>query len=534
MTSPFTPTYSPSGRSRVAPGVSTVDLLDLSIAALASSVAASQPIRKLAEQPDDDGGDDYENGTLSADVPSSPSSAAATAAGGDGERLQKDGSQKNVRTKLDGTVVTDADGAAQRIIVAAIRHISKDVRIVGEEERKEMESSQSREFEEAARRFLEMEANGAEHDDDGASSHTNAATDEGEGAAAAVEHEIAGIFEMVREEITSRYSQSVARHVVFPDIAQEGSKFKGRMLRYQHRSSTDDSDVDEAEHDAGDTGTAAESLQKPPLHRPSSYSEQQRSKTAMPPMLSPRDRIVDSSRVSVLIDPLDGTSCYASGKNEYVTTLVAVVLDNTPIFGVICKPFGHADEPCILNSGCFAVYGGFLLGGIYVAGGDEIERSRTHRAKTQRPSSLSIAEQYEIKDHEGVPNASRTAVISKSRAGGVVGRCIRALADEGLLHPDPVYISGAGVKALNLLVGSNGESLWFFPKSGTSLWDVAAADALLRVVGGRLSDKYGRDIDYSKSRQDAENNDGIVACNDSDLHRECVRIFQEADWKDED
>ena len=116
----------------------------------------------------------------------------------------------------------------------------------------------------------------------------------------------------------------------------------------------------------------------------------------------------------------------------------------------------------------------------------------------------------------------------------MVGRCIQALADEGLLRSDPVFISGAGVKALNLLVGSNNESLWFFPKAGTSLWDVAAADALLRVVGGRLSDKYGRDIDYSKSRQDAENNDGVVACNDAALHEECIRLFQEADWRDED
>ena len=385
MTSPYPPTYSPSGRSRVAPGVSTVDLLDLSVAALASSVAASQPIRKLAEQSDDgDGGGGSSDNTATAGD-ATPSSSAGVSCD-----LQKDGSQKNVRTKLDGTVVTDADGAAQRIIVAALRHVSEDVRIVGEEERKEMESSQSRDFEEAARRFLEMEVNGDDYDEDAAAStsserelHDDKTSEEG----ATVEHEIAGIFQMVREEITSHYSEAVARNVGLPDIHENEFKAKS-LLKYQRGYG---GDGDEAEHDIGDADTTTGGSQQHPLHGPSPSSEEHNRKAATAPMLSPRDRIVDSSRVSVLIDPLDGTSCYASGRHECVTTLVAIVLDNTPIFGVICKPFGHADEPCILNSGCFAVYGGVLLGGVYVAGGDEIERSsRIHRPGMQQSPSCHL------------------------------------------------------------------------------------------------------------------------------------------------
>eukprot|EP00957_Ditylum_brightwellii_P112266 8559677-Ditylum_brightwellii.AAC.1 len=65
---------------------------------------------------------------------------------------------------------------------------------------------------------------------------------------------------------------------------------------------------------------------------------------------------------------------------------------------------------------------------------------------------------------------------------------------------------------------------------GISLWDVAAADAILRAIGGCLLDKDGNDIDYSKSRQKAENDDGIVAYNYKWLHQECVRLFQEDKW----
>jgi len=113
-------------------------------------VAASLPIRQLAEQPDD--------GTK---VDDTSSNKNATSNGGPQDQLQKNGSEQNVRTKLDGTVVTDADGAAQRIIVAALRHVSPDVRIVGEESRTEMERSNSKTFEETARRFLEMDINAA-------------------------------------------------------------------------------------------------------------------------------------------------------------------------------------------------------------------------------------------------------------------------------------------------------------------------------------------------------------------------------------
>ena len=470
------PSYSPSGRSRVLPGVSTVDVLSLATSALAAAVAASLPIRQLAEQPDD--------GTK---VDDTSSNKNATSNGGPQDQLhvQKNGSEQNVRTKLDGTVVTDADGAAQRIIVAALRHVSSDVRIVGEESRTEMERSNSKTFEETARRFLEMDINAAagtgSSDDASEDDNTNEEDDESRLGA---KHEIAGIFQMVREEINSRYHEATCRRIVMPDILCAGNDSTG------NRSNESNGGL---------------------------------------PVLSPRDRVVDSSRVSVLIDPLDGTSCYASGKHEYVTTLVAIVLDNTPIFGVICKPFGHEGEPCILNSGCFAVYGGILLDGVYVAGGDEIDSSRLRRqpSSTSAPTDAELAEVSKSKKR-------RRAIISKSRAGGVVEKCIQALADEDLLQSDPAFISGAGVKALHLLVGSNDESLWFWPKAGTSLWDVAAADALLRVVGGRLSDKYGKDINYDKSRQDANNEDGVVACNDAELHAACIQLSTAADWRDDE
>jgi hypothetical protein len=124
------------------------------------------------------------------------------------------------------------------------------------------------------------------------------------------------------------------------------------------------------------------------------------------------------------------------------------------------------------------------------------------------------------------------AVISGSRSKGIVQDFVTHLGDRGMINPQPLLISGAGEKSLRIILRSENEGLWFFPKAGTSLWDVAASDALLRATGGRLTDKNGNDMDYSKSRTEAENEDGVVACYDQRLHAECIRLFLEGSWHD--
>mmetsp|Transcript_17405 Transcript_17405/g.32418 ORF Transcript_17405/g.32418 Transcript_17405/m.32418 type:complete len:392 (-) Transcript_17405:42-1217(-) len=387
---------------------SSVDLLDLAAAALASSVTASRPIRKLAQQA----------------VGVTP--------------------RENARLKLDGSVVTDADGAAQQIIVGALMAVSTKIRIVGEESSGDMDNSHTRSlnFEKECDAEKELEEK---------------------------------VFQLAREQVLQRFSENPTNSTM---------------------------------------EIISESIEPNPLHYDAGSESESRGVCN-----------VKASRVSAFVDPLDGTSCYAKGEYEAVTILVAIIVDNVPVFGVICKPFGQEGQNSILDSGCFAVFGGILINGAYIAGGGECGRSKEHRQEApdngEEESDLKL-------------EASRRAIISRSRAGGVVRKCIDSLSGRGLLHPDPVLVSGAGAKTLRLICGDLNETLWFFPKPGTSLWDVAAADALLRAIGGRLSDKDGNDMDYSRSRHDAENNDGIVACSSSALHVECIRLFQLEKWTDDD
>jgi 3'-phosphoadenosine 5'-phosphosulfate (PAPS) 3'-phosphatase len=124
------------------------------------------------------------------------------------------------------------------------------------------------------------------------------------------------------------------------------------------------------------------------------------------------------------------------------------------------------------------------------------------------------------------------AVISSSRSKGVVEDVCQQLGSLGVIHPEPLHISGAGEKSLRLVLRRNDEGLWFFPREGTSLWDIAASDAILRSLGGKVTDKHGRPLDYSKSRDDADNVDGIIACSDHRLHAECMRVFKEGNWEE--
>lgn len=329
---------------------------------------------------------------------------------------------KNIRLKVDGSFVTDADLAAQAIIVESLRSVSRDVRLVGEESEDEMKEHTITGHEEKSR----------------------------------------AIFGLAQKEILIRYNR-------LPDP----------LPLAQTRMENGD-----AESSAVDSVSALG-----------------------PEQSKLEDFEVDPSRVSVFIDPLDGTKAYARGDYGPVSILIAIILDQIPCFGVICKPFGYSGQPSILDTGCVAIYGGTLLGGAFTAGG----------------GLRALGDQTSAKD---LPRA----VISSSRSKGVVQDFVTHLGSKGMVHPEPMMVSGAGEKSLRIILRAENEGLWFFPKPGTSLWDVAASDALLRATGGKLTDKNGKDMDYSKSRDQAENLDGIVACYDQGMHAECIRMFLEGSW----
>jgi 3'(2'), 5'-bisphosphate nucleotidase len=424
-----------------------VSLLDLAAATLSSAIVAADQIKSLAAKQDD-------NQTLS-------------------EKIEK----KNVRLKNDGSYVTDADLAAQQIIVDGIQNVSTAVRIVGEESEEEMKNH----------------------------------------AITGHEERCHAMFRLCRQEIGIRYDRS---NEPLP-LAQQGSyKLNGHGISAKTHPANSNQEEEEEEETVISSSIVSSGASEWLQDRMEIYE-------------------VDPRRVSVFIDPLDGTKAYAKGDYDPVSILIAIILDQTPCFGVICKPFGYVGQTSILDTGCVVIYGGTLLGGAFTAGGSGVTLLSSPRQSdlsettpcditTTTPTNASTS----FESPRGIiQNDLPRAVISSSRSQGIVEDFVTHLGDKGMINPQPLLISGAGEKSLRIILRSENEGLWFFPKAGTSLWDVAASDALLRATGGRLTDKHGNDMDYSKSRTEAENEDGVVACYDQRLHAECIRLFLEGSWQ---
>eukprot|EP00527_Entomoneis_sp_CCMP2396_P002227 CAMPEP_0198147222 /NCGR_PEP_ID=MMETSP1443-20131203/33926_1 /TAXON_ID=186043 /ORGANISM="Entomoneis sp., Strain CCMP2396" /LENGTH=374 /DNA_ID=CAMNT_0043811441 /DNA_START=469 /DNA_END=1593 /DNA_ORIENTATION=- len=364
------------------PDGSTVNLMDLAAACIACTVSASRTIMKIAD-PDDDAGD------------------------------------KNTRTKNDGSFVTDADVAAQYIIVKALRTVSDKVHIIGEESQEEMEQLK-RDYD-----YLDSD-----------------------------------VLLKTRQELYMRQKETKSSN--FPLGCEKVDPSIPVDIVFD-----DDSAV------------------------------------------------VEASRVTVIVDPLDGTKSYTQGDYDAVSILIAIMLDNKPFFGVIGKPVGYTGHTPIFGTKCVTIYGGSLIDGVYVAGGEQV---------VVKPI---------VSNEEGVITEDLPrAVISSSRSKGVVQDFCVHMGEKGLVYPHPLLISGAGEKSVRLILQQENEAIWFFPKPGTSVWDVAAPDALLLPLGGKLTDKYGKEIDYSRHRDDFENIDGVVACIDAGLHAKCIELFQKGDWLD--
>mmetsp|Transcript_20944 Transcript_20944/g.24171 ORF Transcript_20944/g.24171 Transcript_20944/m.24171 type:complete len:412 (+) Transcript_20944:130-1365(+) len=367
---------------------------------------------------------------------------------------------KNARLKNDGSFVTDADMAAQKVIIDGIRTVSKGVRIVGEENEEEMRSS----------------------------------------TITGYEPQLDVMFQLAQKEILIRYHSE--------DSGNNDNELPLAQQRQQQNKITEEKLTRET-LPSSKTTKATATLTNRNNSRMEVYE-------------------IDVHRVSIFVDPLDATGSYAKGDYDPVSILVAIVLDNaTPCFGVICKPFGYPKQTSILDTSCVAIYGGTLLGDTYTAGGGAVTSIISNSTTTTTEEFSTKEEEEKIQQQKVLPRA----VISSSRSKGIVQNFVTHMAEMGMIHPKPLLVSGAGEKSLRIILRTENEGLWFFPKGGTSLWDVAASDALLRATGGKLTDKYGKDMDYSKSRTEAENVDGVIACFDQQLHAECIRLFLEGSWQ---
>jgi 3'(2'), 5'-bisphosphate nucleotidase len=124
--------------------------------------------------------------------------------------------------------------------------------------------------------------------------------------------------------------------------------------------------------------------------------------------------------------------------------------------------------------------------------------------------------------HHVAEQGLRSVVVSSSRPDGPVSQCVARM-QAALPGLSVSQAGGCGHKLL--IVAEGGADLYVFPCGGTSLWDVAAGDALFRAAGGLVLDRLGNQIRYRASAASWDNTLGIVAGRDPQAVRWCVEGF---------
>ncbi len=189
-------------------------------------------------------------------------------------------------------------------------------------------------------------------------------------------------------------------------------------------------------------------------------------------------REVPMDEVCVFIDPLDATKEYTQGRTWCVMTLIGITHKGVPVAGVMHQPFAQTGD----EEG-HAVFG---LKGYGVEG------------LIRKPHAAG----------DGV-----VAVTTLSHSSAALDDAIARV------KPDTVVREG-GCGYKSLLLAQGVADLYLYPQPGTKRWDTCAPEAILRELGGVMSDREGRDIVYRPSGDML--NQSLVACMSKELHSRVI------------
>ena len=170
-----------------------------------------------------------------------------------------------------------------------------------------------------------------------------------------------------------------------------------------------------------------------------------------------------------LVDPIDGTKDFIRGGDGF-SVMIGLLVDGVPALGVVHQPTIDRTYFATPDGGAHVLQGGVLaplaVSRVATAGEARLVASASHR----------------------------TADIDRVKA------------ELGI--SDELNIGSVGVKLC--LIASGVRDLYVNPGAKTKAWDTCAPEAILAKAGGRLSDLFGRAIDY---RMELAHRRGLVASN---------------------
>lgn len=171
-----------------------------------------------------------------------------------------------------------------------------------------------------------------------------------------------------------------------------------------------------------------------------------------------------------IIDPLDGTAGFVKHDGDFAVQ-IGLAIDGKPSLGVVYLPFHQELYAAIAGRGAFVESGG----------------------------SKSWLSSSNISDPEAM-----TAAVTRNHLTERILRTIDHFRFRSIVRRGSVGLKTG-------LIASGQCDVYIHPSPRTKIWDTCAPQVILEEAGGRITDLFGRGLNYR--RRDLQNRDGLVASN---------------------
>ncbi len=172
-----------------------------------------------------------------------------------------------------------------------------------------------------------------------------------------------------------------------------------------------------------------------------------------------------------IIDPLDGTKGFSEKQDDFAVQ-IGLVENGIPVLGVVFQPIGDVLYSAVRGGGAFM----------------------TTPESSARRLQVSDKQQFD----------EMTLAVSRSHRSKRMGRILEHFAFEKEFPHGSV-----GLKVG--FVARQSADLYIHLSPHTKFWDTASPQIIIEEAGGRLTDIYGEEIDYSL--RDVRNLNGILTSN---------------------
>jgi len=182
-----------------------------------------------------------------------------------------------------------------------------------------------------------------------------------------------------------------------------------------------------------------------------------------------------------VVDPLDDTKGYINGGKNF-GVMVGLLHEFVPVMGICYKPSSNELSYAVKEKGAYININGV-----------------TSRLRVSGSSSLD------------------RVLVSDSRKSPDLDRMLN------LLNPVEIIHMGGSLKTIEVAKG-NSEVFLCPPSSTMHLWDLCAPQVILEEAGGRMTDVYGKEFDYSQ--RETANRNGIIAANNDNIYKTVLNLLR--------